>query len=476
MTQKKPPQDNSGRLPRSRKFAYGLGGFCECFLQNNFNVIANPVLNIGLGVSPALVSTAMTIPRIWDAFTDPVMGSISDNFRSRHGRRRPFILLGGILTAISYAAIWWFPPGLSEMGYFFFFLGMLLLFYTCVTIFLVPYIALGFELTPDYNERTRVMGFKAFFSVSAGLAMNWMFWLTKRPVFPDIVEGMKWVGLGFGVVILICALTPAVFLRERILTASAAEHGAGPPKTGIVKSIKAALSTKPFLLILLCCVSVIIGVMSIMQVGLYLNIYYVCAGDQDFASQLQGIVGTCYQAASIATVPAVSWLGTHLGKRRALMTILSLGIIGSISTWFMLTPEMPYLQIVPLLFSAPAIGGLWILAPSMIADVCDYDEMHSRRRREGIFGAAFGWFTKLGSSAAILASGFALVWTGFDVSLETGQIPTTIVKMRLANAFIPAFAFLIAIIAIRKYFITEEMANDIRAKLGRNHEQNPETA
>ncbi len=408
----------------------------------------------------------MTIPRIWDAITDPVMGAISDNFSSRFGRRRPFVFVGGILTAVAFAAIWWIPRGLGEQGTFFAFLGMLLLYYTAFTIFVVPYLALGFEMTPDYNERTRVMSYRSFFSTGAGFAMNWLYWLSQREVFDDIVHGMRWVGIGYGVVLACAALIPALFVKEAYR----------PPPTelpkrdkgwGFVASIKGTLSTKPFLLVIAACVSVIIGVLSIMQVGLYLNIFYVAEGDQKLASTVQGVAGSCYQVTALLTVPVVSWLGTRLGKRRALMAILSLGVLGSLSSWFTFTPEMPYLQIASLFFSAPAITGLWILAPAMIADVCDYDDDRCGVRREGMFGAAYGWFTKIGGSLALLVSGWLLVATGFDVKLEAGQTESTLVGMRALNACVPAFFFSVAILCVWKYPITERMADEIRERLGR---------
>lgn len=460
----------SERFPRWKKITYGIGGFAENFFHNALNIMATPFLNIGFGVSPALVSLAMTIPRIWDAFTDPFMGAISDRFRSRFGRRRPFIFVGGLATAATFAGIWWIPAGGSEMATFWMFLGMLMLYYTFFTVFIVPYLALGFELTPDYDERTRIMSYKSFFSVAAGFAMNWLYWLTQREVFDGIVEGMRWVGIGCGLVLAMAAIVPAVFLRERLIdklpdpvkdpTVKAKKEG-----YGVIASVKAALSRKPFLLVVATCVSVIIGVLSIMQIGMYLNIYYVSSGDQKLASTIQGIAGSCYQVTSILAVPLVSWLGTRFGKRKALMGILSLGVLGSLSAWFLVTPVMPYLQIASLFLTAPAISGLWILAPSMIADVCDYDEDLSGKRREGMFGAAYGWFTKVGGSAALLTSGFVLTWTGFDVGLGAAQTDETIYLMRGLNAFVPAFFFSVAIFCIHKYPISAKVAEAIRERI-----------
>lgn len=452
------------RLPRWKKLVYGLGGFAENFFHNALNIMATPFLNIGFGVSPAWVSTAMTVPRLLDAFLDPVMGGISDNFRSRFGRRRPFIFIGGFLTSFLFGALWWIPKGLGPTGTFWTFLGMLLLYYIVFTVFIVPYLALGFELTPSYNERTRLMGYKSFFSVLAGFAMNWLYWLTQRDVFDGIVEGMRWVGMGCGLLLMVATAIPAILLRESH-QALPMEKGKGEKHAGLMRSLWESVSNRPFLLVLGTCVSVIVGVLLTMQIGMYLNIYYVAGGDQKLASTIQGISGSCYQVTSLLAVPVVSWAGTRLGKRVALMTILSFGVAGSLSSWFLITPRHPYLQIVSLFFTAPAIAGLWIIAPSMIADVCDCDADRYGAHREGIFGATYGWFTKLSSSLAILTSGFVLVWTGFDVHLGVAQGAGTLSSMRFLNALVPAVFFALAIHIISRYPISEAKAAEIRQRL-----------
>ena len=118
------------------------------------------VLNLGLGMNPALVGLLGALPRLTDAITDPLMGYISDNTRSRWGRRRPYIFCGAILVGIVFALLWQLPDNRSENYYFWYFLIGSFLFYLAYTVFVTPWVALGYELTPDYHERTRLMGFR----------------------------------------------------------------------------------------------------------------------------------------------------------------------------------------------------------------------------------------------------------------------------------------------------------------------------
>lgn len=145
------------KVPMFRKVSYGSGKLGFAILIQVYMQFYNPVYNDTLGLSPVWIAWVIFLSRVWDAFTDPMMGNISDNTQSRWGRRRPWIALGGVLCALSFIALWWFPRGQTDGFYFVWLLVFSLLFYLSFTIFSVPYIALGMELSPDYHERTRVM-------------------------------------------------------------------------------------------------------------------------------------------------------------------------------------------------------------------------------------------------------------------------------------------------------------------------------
>ena len=109
------PED---KLSVGQKFAYGLGAIANNLLGGAIGYMSI-VLNVGLGMNPALVGALQAIPRFTDALTDPVMGYVSDNTRSRFGRRRPYIFIGSILVGLIFALMWQLPAGYSEMFYFF---------------------------------------------------------------------------------------------------------------------------------------------------------------------------------------------------------------------------------------------------------------------------------------------------------------------------------------------------------------------
>jgi len=180
------PED---RIPFHLKLIYGVGAFVNNLLAAAIGGMMI-VLNLGLGMNPAVVGLLSALPRLFDAFIDPLMGYISDNTRTRWGRRRPYIFVGAILSGIALALLWQLPRGESESFYFWYFLGGSLIFYVGYTIFAAPWVALGYELTPDYHERTRLMGVQNFIGQLAYIVAPWfLLFMQSKTYFDDMVDG-----------------------------------------------------------------------------------------------------------------------------------------------------------------------------------------------------------------------------------------------------------------------------------------------
>jgi glycoside/pentoside/hexuronide:cation symporter, GPH family len=454
--------DPKDRVSLGSKTAYGLGGLAENTMHNSVNNMANPVFNVGLGVAPALIGVATSIFRLWDAITDPVMGVISDRFESRFGRRKPFILIGALLSALFFIAIWWAPTGLSETGYFFWFLGVSLLFYTGFTVFGVPYLAMGYELSPDYHERTRVMAFRTWFASVGGIGIQWLFWLTQRDIFENTVEGMRWVGLCVGVVLLLCAAAPGLFVKERKLTDAERTHNRENIK---FRGMFSVFKVKPFLYIFGALITAVLGMFMVAILGFYINVYYVFGGDLKASSTVIGVSGSFYHLCCLISVPLITWTSTRMGKRKTLIVFLGLAIVATIGKWWLFTPAAPYAQLIVTGLLAPGLSALWTLLGSMIADVTDYDELENGTRREGSFGAIYNWTLKLGFAVCFLIAGFILQASGFDEKLGGNQSADTITTLRFLYSAVPVIGLAAAIVCIWRFPIDEARANEIREKL-----------
>ncbi|MCK5175944.1 MAG: MFS transporter [Planctomycetes bacterium] len=453
------PED---RVPLGQKLTVGAGGFP---FQNGGLIVqymAQPIYQIFLGLNPALFGLAMTIPRIWDAFTDPVMGRISDRFKSRYGRRRPFVFVGAITMALTFLFIWMVPRGLGETGTFLWLVLGSILFFTAYTIYSVPCYALVCEQTPDYHERTRVMFFWAFFFNIGNLCVNWYTPATNLGCFKDTLSGARWVALVLGVFMFFgLGVLPAIFGKERFYSVSEKAEN----KIGFMQAIGQAISSRPMM--------GLVGVVFALNfcatiagaVALYIVIYYVKGGDVKQGIVLNAMNGTGFAIVGFVGIFVLRWLAIKFGKRRAMFFVLVLTVLGGISKWFIFTPKMPYLLLLDAVLNGPVWVSLGVIIPSMIADLCDWDEYKFGERREGIISSVFTWITKLGTSFTFLVSGVALYLSGFDEALGANQPEGTMTILRLCFVGSSVLAPVLAICCLKLYSITEDQAYEMRAEL-----------
>ncbi len=194
-------------------------------------------------------------------------------------------------------------------------------------------------------------------------------------------------------------------------------------------------------------------------------IYYVFGGDKVLGAEYAGYAGTISAIATFCVIFLITWIATHIGKRRAFFLSTGISIIGYGLKWFCYNPEYPLLLLLPAPLMAFGLGGLFTLMGSMIADVVDVDELRTHQRREGMYGSIYWWVVKLGMAAALAASGFLLNATGFDVALEGDQSSNTIFLMRVFDVGVPMLTSALAIWAVATFTITEEKAHAVRQQL-----------
>ena len=465
----------SDQITLGQKIIYGFGAMINNLLAAAIGGMAI-VLNLGLGMNPALVGLLGALPRLTDAFTDPLMGYVSDNTRSRWGRRRPYIFCGAIAAGILFIALWQLPRGQSESFYFWFFLLMSIIFYLAYTMFATPWVALGYELTPDYHERTRLMAVQNFMGQLTYLVSPWFLWFMQRDsLFVDMIDGAAWLAIIIGVVTIVIGILPALFLKERFAHLGSDEHEKTVTRfTGLkantiefFRGFMITIRFKPFLYLCGATFLVFNGFMLVSSFQFYVIIYYVFAGDSMLGAEYAGYAGTLSAISTFCIIFFVSWLSTKIGKRNAFFIAIWISVIGYLSKWFLLSPDNPWLMMISMPLIAFGLGGLFTLMGSMIADVCDMDELNTGERREGMFGSIYWWVVKLGMAAALAAGGLLLNVTGFDVSLEGNQSESTLTLMRMFDAVIPATASIIAIWLVKSFPITEQKAYEVRQQLER---------
>jgi len=463
------PED---RLSVGQKFAYGLGSIVNNLLGGAISFMSI-VLIVGLGMNPALVGWLLAIPRLTDALTDPVMGYISDNTRSRFGRRRPYIFCGAIIVGILFALMWQLPAGYSENFYFWFFLIGSILFYLAYTMFATPWVALGYEMTPDYHERTRLMASQNFMGQFAWITLPWFYAIMENDrLFSDSVQGARTLAIVIGIFVAVLGVIPAIVCRERFVAAAEADQQSKGLRHNISEFFKGFLITIKCNEFLKLCIGTFFlfnGVMLVGAFGSYIIIFYVCGGDTDLGAKYMGIYGSVTTVSTLCAIAVVTWISTKLGKRKTFMIATSVTLLGSLMKWWCYDPLAPWKVLLPAPLIAVGMGGLFVLMGSMIADVCDMDELNTGSRREGMFGSIYWWVVKVGMALAFALSGVLLNVTGFNVDIGGAQTSDTFFMMRAFDVMIPAVAAGISITAVAFYKLTEEKSFEIRRKIEQRH-------
>lgn len=478
-----------GAVPMYQKIAFGVGSLANQLFAAALGVFMI-VLVMGLGMDPLLVGILGAVPRLFDAITDPLMGYISDNSRTRWGRRRPYIFVGAIITGVAFMLMWQIYPENGEAYNFVYFLLLSLLFYLGYTIFATPLVALGYEMSPDFHERTRIMAVSQWIGQLAWVIAPWFWVMIYNPnLYESAAVGSRDLAIWVGLLCLVFGVIPAVFCKERQPMEQATEKLSLSSFKAIFgkffKGIWQTFKCLPFVKLCTATFLVFNGFQTVAQFSFFIIVFYVFNGDQGAAGTWPAWFGTISSLCTcLLVIPAITKLSQKFGKRNAFIIATLISIVGYVLRWWAfeqaLNPSTHWMMFVSLPLMAFGIGGLFTLMMSMTADVCDLDELNTGERREGIFGAVYWWFVKLGTAIATLMSGWVLSAIGYGRleeirnSLSSGEALLSIPEaagiidlMRLSDIFIPVCTALIAIVVMYRYDFTEQKANEVREELER---------
>ena len=450
----------SSKLTLREKGAFGAGEFANRYGENGVNDIATPVYNIILGLNPAAIGTVLMLMRLWDAITDPIMGHITDNFKGKRGRRKPFLLLGSFLMAIAYPLIWFASPEWTEQSKTIYFFCLAIIFFTAYTIYSVPFRALATEMTPDYEERTTIRVYSAFFNKVFMLMLPWVFPLAQSGFFSDPVTGIRIMAAVSSVMILASGIICSIFPKERYQKVAANQE-----RVHLLKSFKSFVKDPNFLILHGVGLGLLCSILLVATFGLYVNMFYVWGGDTLGGSQYFAIMQNIVQVLGFVMLFVISKFLVGVEKRKLIYYALLAALVGSLARWFTYNTENPALIFLDPIFFAPAYTIFWAVFLSMLGDYCDYDEYTHGQRREGLFSAISGWIMKAGSSVAFGLSGILLTWTHFSKDLGGDQPEGTLLKMRLLLIGLPILCLLVAMILNARYPLTKARMAEIRSEL-----------
>ena len=452
-----------------QKIAFGFGMLANQMFPAALGVFII-VLVQDLGFAAILWGTIQFLPRIFDAITDPVMGFISDNTRSKWGRRRQYVFIGAILMGIAYVAMWQLHKGDGVVYNFIYFLSWSLVFYLGLTIFSVPYVAMGYEISEDFHERTNIMAVAQFIGQWAWVVAPWFWVILYDPAwFPEGADqGVRDLSIWVAIPCTIFALIPAIFIKSK---STLDRDDFVPISAGrVVRSVKdiftgvfEAFRIKQFRQIAGATFLIFNSFNVIAAFTFLIIVHYMFNSDPASAGTwpaMHGSVGALIT--TFLVIPVVTWMSKKLGKKKAFMVSQFISIVGYVLFWFLFIPGKPYMFLFALPFHSFGIGSLFTIMMSMTADVCDLDELRTGKRREGVLGAVYWWMVKLGFGVAALLSGAILSVVGFDAGNAT---ESAVNGMRAFYSLLPIAGVIGAVLIMKNYDITEERAEQLKAEL-----------
>ena len=458
------------RVPIAQKIAFGIGMFANQMFPAILGIFM-VVLVQDLGFPGWMWALIYFFPRIFDAITDPIMGFISDNTKSKWGRRKQYVLVGGIVMGVAYIFMWQlFKENSLQFNFWYFFIWSII-FYLGLTFFSVPYVAMGYEMSDDFHERTNIMAIAQWIGQWAWVIAPW-FWVIMYDTewFPSADVAARELAIWVAIPCVICATVPAIFIKSKSTLnedyepLSIANIGASFVK--IYDSFIEAFKIKEFRK--LCSATFLIynAFMAVSSLTFFVIVYKLFNGDAEATGIWVSLFG-CLGAlgTTFIVIPIVALISKRMGKKKAFMLSQSISILGYIMLYFLFIPGKPWMYIIALPFFSFGIGSLFTIMMSMTADVIDVDELNSGKRREGVFGAIYWWMVKVGFAIAGALSGVMIAAVGFNPDLTTVEQQSAVDGLHAFFCFFPTLGTLSAMWIMRNYNIDETRANEIRALL-----------
>ncbi len=449
-----------------------------------------------LGMPTQLVGIALFVATIWDAITDPMMGTISDRTNSRFGRRHPYMLIGGTLLALSFLAMWFVPEAVrGERALFVYLLILNIIVRTAFTIFVVPYTALGFEMCRTDNDRARLQGVRFGFNMIVNIIFGGMAWVL---FFPDqiaedgtVIDGTRIhahylnmgsvLALSAFLLILFCVYTTYKYAHDTPFTKG--HDYVDNHFKAFINDLKDVYSDKLVWFVFGFFGLAQFSMMVVSQVQMFTYVEYMrfSALEKTFV-HTGGMVGFMLGALFLGS------LVKRLDKKKTGYLAMATASLGGLLLLTVFTGGLmdPQARIGPFPIAAAVFGvlqfmwwgGCGIIVPlavSMIADLSLIKRLTTGEVTEGRYAGGFSFFQKAANALGLLVTGYILSGVGY-VSGAEEQTVDTINNLALMTFIVGPILMLLSFLILRRYPVTHQFLDALRKKYADGHEETPSEA
>lgn len=462
------------KLSFGTKLSYGVGAVCDNALYMLAGTYLLLFLTTVAGVNPAVAGTISAAGSIWEAMCAPVVGFKSDNAVTRFGKRKPFLMAAAfpaaIVTSLLFTAV-----DASQPVKIFYYMIMVILYWTSFSTFFVPYLAWGSDLTDDYNERTVLRSYSYFFN-QVGMCIGM--------VLPTIVvdycmnmgktvrQSWQMVGIMVGIcgaaALLICSLTIRKDDVKDFKKPKRKKQAVIKVLPSILKGYWSILKLKPVRLIIGASLAYLIANITFSSDRVFFMTFNMGMNEKAISATLLMIT-----IAGVATVPFVSKLGTRFNKKDLFKNVMAVCGVLLMAAKFAGVGNYP-VMIASCLLYAVANAFYWQLMPSMIYDVCEVDELMSGEKRSGTVISLQALSESVSIAVGLQMLGVILEMAGFDS--EAAVQPDTALEW-VENAFvlIPGAAMMAVALIMRKFPMTKEVFERVKDALEKREKgENPD--
>ena len=459
------------------KLAFGVGAAGESVATFGFATFAFFYYNQVLGLPGTLAGLATTISLVFDAISDPVMGSISDRWRSRWGRRHPFMLAAAFPLGVTFFCIFSPPEGLSDWALFAWFTGFSVLMRVFVTMFSIPHLAFGAEMSEDYLQRSAIMSYNAIFGWVGGagifLIANLIYFRETEQYENGLLNGASYPEFGLTASVLITSglLFCCWFTRDRIPhLPRVSDSTLGMQPREMLLELLQVLQNRNYVTLLLGLLFLALTLGTRATIELHMNTFYwgLLPAELAWFPIGSGIGFILAFALTTRLHGSIDKRGTAVGALILLSFFATAPVVGRMLGW-MPANDAPSLLPILIFFSGAGFCTFAILnisVMSMLADIADHHELKTGRRKEGIFYSARTFFSKATTALGTLVGGIAIDIIGFPTGAKPGEVADEVIyQLGLLDGPIAVVPALLAIYFYSRYSITLQEHRRVRAAL-----------
>ncbi len=390
----------SEHVPLINKLAFGAGdagpaittAIMSFFLLFFFTDVA--------GLRPTLAGLVLMISTLWDAFTDPVVGALSDRTRSRLGRRRPWMLWGAVPFGITFALLWFVPP-FGELGRFWYYLLLAMAFKTCFTVVNIPYTTLTAEMTSDYDERTSMNSFRFGFSIIGGLI--------AAVAHPLIVGAFADQKTGYIVSVSIWGLVATLPFFFSVW-GTYERHSEQSEQLPFWAGMRQTLRNRPFLYVAGIYLFSWLAVQLVSTILFYYVTYWLRADDPN---GMISLIILAVQGSALVWLFIWARVSTRIGKKGVYFRGMIFWILVLFGLFIVQASTPTWLVIGLGALAGVGVATAYLVPWSMLPDVIELDELETGKRREGSFYSLMVLLQKGGAAIVSFLVGFILDVAGY---------------------------------------------------------------